>query len=74
MQWQVMGQNPFEECKQSIGILCCKVVAIESNQLARNDHQRGVEGPRPRKYAVQGQNLRWVMLSPSYSCRRLPMH
>jgi len=71
MQWQVRGRSPFEECKQSTGILCHKAVAIESNQLARNDHQHRVEGLCPRKYGVLGQNLHWVMLSPSRPCRQL---
>ena len=42
LQWQVRGWSPFKECKQSTGILCHKAVAIESNQLAQNDHQHGV--------------------------------
>ena len=49
MQWQVRGRSPFEECRQSTRILCREAVAIESNQLARNNHQRRVEGLRPRK-------------------------
>ena len=49
MQWHVRGRSPFEECRQSTHILCREAVAIESNQLAQNDHQRGVEGLRPRK-------------------------
>ena len=33
---QVRGWCPFKECKQSIGNLCRKAVAIGNNQLARN--------------------------------------
>jgi len=43
------GTESFRGMQQSVDILC-KAVAIESNQLAQNDHQRGVKGLRPRKY------------------------